>query len=105
MFILDYGNLYLEQIKGEFLPMPFMTERKKQLLKVLILATALIPIYVIFMAIFPGLVGISVFTSIYSAMMLGIWVLYYFDAFDKSPAIKQTNGKLALNNEETLKPN
>jgi len=85
--------------------MPFMTNKKKQLLKVLILATALIPIYVIFMAIFQGLVGLSVFTSIYSTMMLGIWILYYFDAFDKNPTIKNTNGKLALNNEESLKPN
>ncbi len=86
--------------------MPFMTNKKKQLLKVLILATALIPIYVIFMAIFQeGLAGLSIFTSIYSTMMIGIWTLYYFDAFDKNPTINNTNGKLALNNEETLKPN
>ena len=84
--------------------MPFMTERKKQLLKVLIVATALIPLYVIYMAIFEAPIGVSVFTSIYSTMMVGIWILYYFDAFDKTPAIKNTNGKLALN-EETLKPN
>ena len=85
--------------------MPFMTDRNKQLLRVLILATALIPIYVIFMAILQAPVAISVFTSVYSTMIVGIWIFYYFDAFDKSPAIKQTNGKLALNNEETLKPN
>lgn len=85
--------------------MQFMTDKKKQLLKVLIIATALIPIYVIFMAIFQGLIGLNVFTSVYSTMMIGIWTMYYFDAFDKNPAISKTNGKLALSNDETLKPN
>ena len=81
-----------------------MTKRKKQLLKVLIVATALIPVYVIYMAIFNAPLGVSVFTSIYSIMMVGIWIFYYFDAFDKEHAIQKTNGSLALN-EEMLKPN
>lgn len=57
------------------------------------------------MAIFQAPVGISVFTSIYSAMIVGIWIFYYFDVFDKNPTIKKTKKTLALNNEETLKPN
>ena len=81
-----------------------MTKRKKQLLKVLIIATALIPVYVIYMAIFNAPLGISVFTSIYSTMMVGIWIFYYFDAFDKGTSIQKSNGTLSLN-EETLKPN
>ena len=88
--------------KGTKLHLHFISDRKKQLMKVLILASALVPIYVIYMAIFGAPIQVSIFTSIYSIMMIIIWVLYYVDFFDKKQTLKKTNGKITLNNEESL---
>ncbi|MFW9924244.1 MAG: hypothetical protein ACFFDW_13245 [Candidatus Thorarchaeota archaeon] len=80
--------------------MHFTIDRNKQLLRVLILASALIPIYVIYMAIFSAPLQVSIFTSIYSIMMIAIWILYYYDFFDRKQMVKKTNGKLNINNND-----
>jgi hypothetical protein len=84
--------------------LPFKTDRKKQLLGVLIIASSLIPLYVIYMTFFSAPISVSIFTSIYSIFMVIIWVLYYFDFFDKKGILNNSNGKkLSMeNNDESM---
>ncbi|HUU77461.1 MAG TPA: hypothetical protein VMX55_03895 [candidate division Zixibacteria bacterium] len=82
--------------------MHFVSDRNKQLMKVLIIASSLIPIYVIYMAIFSAPLQVSIFTSIYSIMMVIIWILFYNNFFDGKQTIQKSNGNLNLNNEESI---
>ncbi|MCF2143923.1 MAG: hypothetical protein K9W42_09500 [Candidatus Heimdallarchaeota archaeon] len=83
--------------------MNFDQDYKKQLMMVLILASALIPIYIIFIAFGNVNMGVSIFSIIYSFFIVFSWFLFYFDFFRKKTSFEQnaTNGKL-MNGEETF---
>ena len=69
-------------------------------MKVLIIASALIPIYVIYMSIIGTIpLQISIFASIYSIMIIVLWVLYYLDFFDKINIFKKSNNNIQIKNE------
>lgn len=75
--------------------------KRRNLMKVLIAASAIIPIYVIYMSFVDSL-SVAIFTSIYSIFIVMMWTLFYFDFFVKRPTFKDTNGNLKLKNEEIL---
>ena len=99
------GIVFMTSSKGNNLHLHFISDRKKQLMKVLIMASAIIPIYVIYMAIFNAPLQVSIFTSIYSVMMVIIWILFYNNFFDGKQTIQKTNGNLTINSEESISKN
>ncbi|MHA1124688.1 MAG: hypothetical protein ACTSO7_03570 [Candidatus Heimdallarchaeota archaeon] len=81
--------------------MNFMPDPRRNLMKVLIAASAIIPIYVIYMSFFDSL-SVAIFTSIYSIFIVMLWTLFYFDFFIKKPTFKDANGNLKLKNDESV---
>ncbi|NHJ87011.1 MAG: hypothetical protein FK734_16230 [Asgard group archaeon] len=83
--------------------MPFTPDNKKQVMKTLIIASAFIPLYIIYMTFVSSILPIAIFSAVYSSIIVIIWVLFYYDFFlKKPPTIKQTNGTLKINSEESL---
>ena len=78
-----------------------MPDKRRNLMKVLIAASAIVPIYVIYMS-FVNSLSVAIFTSIYSIFIVVLWTLFYFDFFIKRPTFKDTNGNLKLKNDETM---
>ncbi|MHA1187829.1 MAG: hypothetical protein ACTSSK_13320, partial [Candidatus Heimdallarchaeota archaeon] len=69
--------------------MNFMPDKRRNLMKVLIAASAIVPIYVIYMSLVDSL-SVAIFTSIYSIFIVMLWILFYFDFFIKRPTFKDT---------------
>lgn len=76
--------------------LPFITDRKKQLMVVLIIASALIPVYIAFIAFAIPPIPVSIFSIVYSLFIISIWFLIYFDFFKKKPTFNgtSTNGNM-----------
>jgi len=70
-------------------------------MKVLIAASAIVPAYVIYMSFVDSL-SVAIFTSIYSIFILILWILFYFDFFNKNTTFKEPNGNLKLKNDEII---
>ncbi|MHA1354904.1 MAG: hypothetical protein ACTSR1_07000, partial [Candidatus Heimdallarchaeota archaeon] len=66
-----------------------MPDKRRNLMKVLIAASAIVPIYVIYMSLVDSL-SVAIFTSIYSIFIVMLWILFYFDFFIKRPTFKDT---------------
>jgi hypothetical protein len=82
--------------KGKNLHLAFISDRKKQLMSVLIFASTLIPIYTAYMAFGDPHLGVSIFSIVYSLFIVSIWFLIYFDFFKKKPTFNgtTTNGNM-----------
>lgn len=80
-----------------------MSERKRELMKVLIIASALVPLYIIYMIIFDSPLPVSIFTAIYSSMIVIIWALFYIGFFDgKIKSEEKSNGNHITNTQEEI---
>ncbi|MBN1331092.1 MAG: hypothetical protein JXA54_16585 [Candidatus Heimdallarchaeota archaeon] len=79
--------------------MNFDNDRKKQLMMVLIIASAIIPVYIIYLTFGNPPLQVSLFSIIYSFFVVFIWLLFYFDFFRKKPTFNGTNGNLAIKQE------
>ncbi|MGC9781033.1 MAG: hypothetical protein HZR80_17445 [Candidatus Heimdallarchaeota archaeon] len=79
--------------------MNFISARKKPLIRVMLVASALIPVYIMYLTFADPPILVGIFTSIYSFFMVVVWFLFYFDFFIKKPTFNGSNGKLSLNNE------
>ncbi|NHJ46392.1 MAG: hypothetical protein FK733_01270 [Asgard group archaeon] len=76
--------------------MPFRADRKKQLMTSLICASALIPVYIAYIAFYDNSLSISIFSLVYSLFIITTWFLVYFDFFKKKPSFNgtTTNGNM-----------
>ncbi|NHJ39968.1 MAG: hypothetical protein FK731_08040 [Asgard group archaeon] len=76
--------------------MSFITDRKKQLMVILIIASVLIPVYIAYIAFAYPPISVSIFSIVYSSFVISIWFLIYFDFFKKKPTFNgtTTNGNM-----------
>ncbi|MCK5045902.1 MAG: hypothetical protein KAJ76_00990 [Candidatus Heimdallarchaeota archaeon] len=70
--------------------MSFVSDRKKQLMRMLIAGSALIPIYVIYITFASEPLPVGIFTFVYSIFIVITWFLFYFDFFIKKPTFNGT---------------
>ena len=100
MFILVKKHVKMKiQISGNKKQLNFVSDRKKPLMRIMLIASALIPMYIIYLTFADPPIWLGIFTSIYSFFMVVVWFLFYFDFFIKKPTFNGQNGKLSLNNE------
>ncbi|MHA1213172.1 MAG: hypothetical protein ACTSSH_12015, partial [Candidatus Heimdallarchaeota archaeon] len=60
-------------------------DRKKDLMMVLIIASALVPIYLIYLTFANPPIQLAIFSIVYSFFVVFVWLLFYFDFFRKKP--------------------
>jgi hypothetical protein len=97
MFILvESWVTYIIKPKGNILHLPFITDRKKQLMSSMIIASALIPVYIAYIAFADASLWVSIFSIVYSLFIISVWFLIYFDFFKKKPTFNgtATNGNM-----------
>jgi hypothetical protein len=74
----------------------------RKVMRVLLFASAYIPLCILYMILFGSPLQVSIFTEIYSSIIVILWVLYYLGIFNGEQPQKKPEQSLQMDNDEVI---